>query len=205
MTSGVKGTPQWLPPEVAAGKPPTGKSDVYSFGIILWEFASRKPPFHDFQGNVFMLVGEIQRGLRPDIENLTVPEAVRDEYIALMEECWQGEPSARPTFKECLERLRSLLAKLQGKDMQEEMQKLKLASVKFEKGMLLIKSRNFADSKVFLLESFDLEPTSDTLRQLWIALMTTGDTGKCLEVCDKFIATKPNSVLGYEKKVDTLM
>lgn len=39
------GTFQWMAPEVIVGKNYSEKADVYSFGIILWEFASREPPY----------------------------------------------------------------------------------------------------------------------------------------------------------------
>lgn len=44
MTAKV-GTFQWMAPEVIAGSNYTEKADVYSFGIILWEIASREPPY----------------------------------------------------------------------------------------------------------------------------------------------------------------
>jgi serine/threonine protein kinase len=39
------GTFQWMAPEVILTKTYTEKADIYSFGIILWEIASREPPF----------------------------------------------------------------------------------------------------------------------------------------------------------------
>lgn len=44
MTASV-GTFQWMAPEVIRSKSYTEKADVYSFGIILWEIASREPPY----------------------------------------------------------------------------------------------------------------------------------------------------------------
>lgn len=34
-----------MAPEVISGKKYTEKADVFSFGIILWEIASRQPPY----------------------------------------------------------------------------------------------------------------------------------------------------------------
>lgn len=39
------GTFQWMAPEVIIGENYSEKADVYSFGIILWEIASRDPPY----------------------------------------------------------------------------------------------------------------------------------------------------------------
>lgn len=43
--TGKVGTFQWMAPEVINEKSYTEKADVYSFGIILWEIASREPPY----------------------------------------------------------------------------------------------------------------------------------------------------------------
>ena len=39
------GTFQWMAPEVLKTNTYTEKADVFSFGIILWEMASREPPY----------------------------------------------------------------------------------------------------------------------------------------------------------------
>lgn len=40
-----KGTYQWMAPEVVKGFYYTEKADVFSYSIILWEIASREPPY----------------------------------------------------------------------------------------------------------------------------------------------------------------
>ena len=49
MTSKI-GTYQWMAPEVIAGFKYTEKADVFSFGVILWELATRKPPYYGIDG-----------------------------------------------------------------------------------------------------------------------------------------------------------
>lgn len=44
MTNKI-GTFQWMAPEVIEGHRYSEKADVFSFGIILWEIASREPPY----------------------------------------------------------------------------------------------------------------------------------------------------------------
>jgi len=39
-----------MAPEVISGKLYTEKADVFSFGIILWEIASREPPYKNVNG-----------------------------------------------------------------------------------------------------------------------------------------------------------
>jgi serine/threonine protein kinase len=43
--TGKIGTYQWMAPEVISGQSYTEKADIFSFGIILWEIASREPPY----------------------------------------------------------------------------------------------------------------------------------------------------------------
>ena len=48
--TGKIGTYQWMAPEVINNEKYTEKADVYSFGIILWEIASREPPYKNING-----------------------------------------------------------------------------------------------------------------------------------------------------------
>jgi serine/threonine protein kinase len=49
--TGKIGTYQWMAPEVIANQAYTEKADVFSFGIILWELASREPPYRSKPSN----------------------------------------------------------------------------------------------------------------------------------------------------------
>lgn len=44
---GIRGTPQWMAPEVMEGQRYNEKVDVYSFGIVLTEIFTRQMPFAD--------------------------------------------------------------------------------------------------------------------------------------------------------------
>lgn len=48
-----------MAPEVISGKPYTEKADVFSFGIIMWEIASREPPYKskDYKYNAKGITG----------------------------------------------------------------------------------------------------------------------------------------------------
>ena len=85
----------------------TEKADVFSFGIMLWELLVRQKPFDEFEisksGFVSQLEDAIIDGLRP-----TIPIDCPARYKELIEDCWHGDPKARPNFEEICLRIYSL-------------------------------------------------------------------------------------------------
>lgn len=92
MTNKI-GTYQWMAPEVIGSKPYTEKADVFSYSIILWEIASREPPYRNING---AKVSEevLNRELRP-----TVPPKCPEGFAKLMKKCWESDPNRRPGFR----------------------------------------------------------------------------------------------------------
>ena len=45
--TGTLGTYHWMAPEIFNNEPYSLKADVYSYGIVLWEIASRSPPYRN--------------------------------------------------------------------------------------------------------------------------------------------------------------
>lgn len=85
------GAVSWTAPEVLTGDTPTPMIAVYSFGIMLWELLTRQVPY---QGeHPIRLLSKILEGFRP-----TVPADCPPPYRQLMEQCWQENPEARPSF-----------------------------------------------------------------------------------------------------------
>ena len=73
--------------------------DIYSLGIVMWEIETREIPFAD--SNLFNTELELMisiNGLRPTInkENKNWDE----NYIYLMESCWQVNPFHRPSAEQ---------------------------------------------------------------------------------------------------------
>jgi serine/threonine-protein kinase len=76
VTGGVIGTPEYLSPEQAAGKPVTKKSDLYSFGVLLYTLVTGTTPFvgepldllHKHRFGQFDKPGRIVPDLHPDFE-----------------------------------------------------------------------------------------------------------------------------------------
>ncbi|KAL6056556.1 Pleckstrin y domain, variant 2 [Balamuthia mandrillaris] len=90
--------------------------DVFSFGMLLWEMLAREDPFlHLLQSNKHtpheirvMLID----GLRPTVpesgRGTDEPEGLHAEYSRLIEQCWQSNPTARPSFNDIAQRLLDL-------------------------------------------------------------------------------------------------
>lgn len=93
------GTFQWMAPEVLTTQDYTEKADVFSFGIIMWEIATRKPPYKNISG-ITVANRVVSNDLRPKID-----EKIPSQWAKLMVKCWQKNPDARPRFSEIISAL----------------------------------------------------------------------------------------------------
>src|SRR5690606_3933758 len=93
------GTPEYMAPEQAAGRPADARTDVYSVGAILYETLTGVPPY---EGENFMEVLTKKatvdpvnpRELRPEL-----PEAVAELVVRAM----ARDPDERPPTMEAFE------------------------------------------------------------------------------------------------------
>ncbi|CAN8069668.1 unnamed protein product [Agarophyton chilense] len=100
--TGQCGTFQYMAVEVLANKPYSEKADVFSFGILLWEIVARKLPYFGMQPmQVGMAV--LNQGLRP-----TIPRECPPSLAKLMRNCWDSDPSRRPSFTDLVPILEAL-------------------------------------------------------------------------------------------------
>eukprot|EP00193_Tetraselmis_chui_P020973 CAMPEP_0177795104 /NCGR_PEP_ID=MMETSP0491_2-20121128/26032_1 /TAXON_ID=63592 /ORGANISM="Tetraselmis chuii, Strain PLY429" /LENGTH=866 /DNA_ID=CAMNT_0019317867 /DNA_START=27 /DNA_END=2627 /DNA_ORIENTATION=- len=99
-TKSTGGTPEWMAPEVLRNEPANEKSDVYSFAVIMWELMFYKEPWHGTRPmQVVFAVGSINKRL---------PLPFDTPLNSLIEDCWLGDPEARPSFEHIYERLKQL-------------------------------------------------------------------------------------------------
>ena len=108
VTGGVIGTPEYLSPEQAAGKPVTRRSDLYSLGIVLYALATGDPPF---EGETIDLLHKHRFG-QFDRPRRVVPD-MHPDFDEIICDLLAKEPADRPADGGVLfRRLDSLRRKL---------------------------------------------------------------------------------------------
>jgi len=88
--------PIWTAPEILSSKSYSDKVDVYSFGVILWELLTETQFFSD-KSFFNQIEKAVIAGQRPTIPPLPPGEAPKSMSV-LMQNCWNQEPSCRPSF-----------------------------------------------------------------------------------------------------------
>jgi len=105
----MRGTYQYLDPEVYNGGTFTAASDVYSMGIIFWEIMIRvmtgnyHQPYAEYKNLQFdfqIIIQSAKEDLRPSIPP-ECPPSLKELIIA----CWHKQQVARPTLEEIMQKL----------------------------------------------------------------------------------------------------
>ena len=91
VTGGIIGTPEYLSPEQAAGKPVTKRSDLYSLGIVLYALTTGKPPF---VGEAIALLHKHRFG-QFDRPSRLVP-TIDPEFEGVICDLLEKDPADRP-------------------------------------------------------------------------------------------------------------
>ena len=94
----ILGTPAYMSPEQAEGRPVDARSDVFSFGAVLYEMLTGKRPFEG-TSELSLLSAILKdapapvRGLRPEVD---------PRLETLVDRCLAKDPVARPTSVQAL-------------------------------------------------------------------------------------------------------
>jgi serine/threonine protein kinase len=103
------GTPEYMAPEQAAGKPADPRSDIYAVGSIMYEMLSGVPPY---EGDNVMEVLH-KKANEPPRPLLLLRPDLRADVAALVERAMARNPAERPQSMAALaEELRALMAAL---------------------------------------------------------------------------------------------
>ncbi|MFM7151866.1 MAG: serine/threonine protein kinase, partial [Gemmataceae bacterium] len=109
VTGGVIGTPEYLSPEQASGKPVTRKSDLYSLGVVLYTLVTGRTPF---SGDQVHLLHKHQYG-QVEKPSRIVPD-LHPEFEEIILQLLEKDPGKRPPDASILfKKLDSLKKKLQ--------------------------------------------------------------------------------------------
>lgn len=95
---------RWSAPEVLRFQHYSERSDIYSFGCLIWECCSLGGTLYP-SINSSELIARIKAGVRPE----QIP-FVYEDMNQLLFNCWQLEPSERPSFSEISMTLRHFLS-----------------------------------------------------------------------------------------------
>ncbi|MFE5810377.1 protein kinase [Streptomyces sp. NPDC056491] len=96
------GTPAYVAPESAEGRPQTSAVDIYGAGILLYELLTGRPPF---AGGTALEV--LHRHLSEDPQR---PSTVPEPLWTVIERCLRKEPNERPSSQSLARALRVVAA-----------------------------------------------------------------------------------------------
>ena len=104
LLTGDTGSPRYMAPEVALGKPYNEKCDVYSFCILMWEILRVEQPFDHYKTVDILQKKVVEQGVRPKPDPSWPPELVE-----VMKRGWNDDQHRRPSMVEFSHVLQSVI------------------------------------------------------------------------------------------------
>ncbi|XP_029436933.1 receptor-interacting serine/threonine-protein kinase 3-like [Rhinatrema bivittatum] len=106
------GTCAYMPPEALSDvhSKPQEPFDVYSYGILIWSVLAAQEPYPGACAE--RIQNLIPKGQRPDERVLDQLGDIKmlPEARNLMVSCWEGVPTARPSFQDCVLKTQEIFA-----------------------------------------------------------------------------------------------
>lgn len=99
MMTGETGSYRFMAPEVFRHQHYTETVDIYSYGMILFYLLDGKPPW-PYDNGLVAVRKAADEGERP-----TLPRSWDTRLQRLLQDCWDENPSSRPSFKQILQTL----------------------------------------------------------------------------------------------------
>lgn len=121
--TGDTGSPRYMAPEVALGKPYNETCDVYSFSILMWQMLKAETPFEMYTSVTSFRRKVVEGGVRP-APDPKWPVDVSD----LLRKSWSPDIATRPTMDDVCEGLRAAI----NRDTDEELVEIMDASRRSE-------------------------------------------------------------------------
>ncbi|KAL3831637.1 hypothetical protein ACJMK2_023365 [Sinanodonta woodiana] len=207
----LAGTFPWMAPEVIQSLPVSESCDTWSYGVVMWELLTHEVPFKGIEGfQVAWVVVERE-------ERLTIPSSCPPCFRKLMEQCWQTEPKKRPTFKQILTRLDSILEdenlqdvtnsflqhkEVWKKEIQQTLDRLKQAErelsskekeLQERESKIRERERDLEQQfKVVKLDSYDVCTWREVDVYEWLHHLGVGHTTDLAQYADLFLANHIN-------------
>jgi serine/threonine protein kinase len=98
------GTPSYMAPEMLSEGPYDWAVDVYAYGILVYTTITKRVPYEGKRFASSITLGiKVLEGIRPDL-----PEDLDVKWRTLIEDCWQEEPTVRPSWEQICRRLGSV-------------------------------------------------------------------------------------------------
>ena len=115
VTSGS--TPMFMAPELLSpttfNRPsaqPTQPADIYALGMVIYEVLTGSQPFHEKKWREYEIAYYVVTGVRPTEPADSEQVGFVDGTWELVQECWSGESTRRPTIDQVLTHLTHVAA-----------------------------------------------------------------------------------------------